>query len=235
MSEEIFFRSIYDHIGVPILVVRVDASGDFVFDSLNPACEKATGLRNEEAAGKRPEAISGLSRASAAALRANLPALPGGQCCHHCREPFVDRGQGNLVGLPNWRRHEDASREDRPHYTVRSYTFRSWKGQVLPCGSRRRNIACWWSSPFFGIMIVQDGRLMYANEVITGKGGYSVEEFMPWDPGTVEGVDTSGWTAMPYGIAMLSRLSGWKGSRKEMSAASWPKTGRCTGLMCIPR
>ena len=82
MSEEIFFRSIYDHIGVPILVVRVDASGDFVFDSLNPACEKATGLRNEEAAGKRPEAISGLSRASAAALRANLPALPGGQCCH---------------------------------------------------------------------------------------------------------------------------------------------------------
>ena len=77
MSEESYFRSLYEHIDVPILVIDVDVAGEFIFGSLNPACEKATGFRREEMVGKRPEAISGLSPAGASTLRAN---------CRRCLE-----------------------------------------------------------------------------------------------------------------------------------------------------
>ena len=207
MSEEIFFRSIYDHIGVPILVVRVDASGDFVFDSLNPACEKATGLRNEEAAGKRPEAISGLSRASAAALRANCRHCLEANAVIHCREPFVDRGQGI------WWLTQLAPARDASGKIVRIIGtlihVQELEGAGVALRESEEKYRLLVEQSLFGIMIVQDGRLMYANEVITGKGGYSVEEFMALTPEQLrELIHPDDRDAVWH--RMLSRLSGGK-------------------------
>ena len=66
----------------------------------------------------------------------------------------------------------------------------------------------------FGIMIVQDGRLMYANEVITGKSGYSAEELMSLTPEQLMGLihphdRDAVWNRM------LSRLSGKKESERN--------------------
>ncbi len=94
MNEEIFFRSIYEHIEIPIFVVHVDVAGDFVFGGLNPACEKATGLRNEDVIGKRPEEISGLPKEGASALRANCQRCLEANDIIRCGELFVGRGQG---------------------------------------------------------------------------------------------------------------------------------------------
>ncbi len=68
---EHFYQSIYEQNDVPIFAVHVDVTGDFFITGLNPALEAATGLRKEDAVGRRFENISGLSKESAAALRAN--------------------------------------------------------------------------------------------------------------------------------------------------------------------
>ncbi|MBN1830154.1 MAG: PAS domain S-box protein [Deltaproteobacteria bacterium] len=94
MNKEIFFRSIYEHMGVPIFVLQVDADGDFVFDGVNPAYEKATGLRTKDVVGKRPEEIPDLPKEGAAALRANCQRCLEANDVIQCEEPFVGRAQG---------------------------------------------------------------------------------------------------------------------------------------------
>ncbi|PJB36777.1 MAG: hypothetical protein CO107_06810 [Deltaproteobacteria bacterium CG_4_9_14_3_um_filter_51_14] len=94
MSEKIFFSSIYEHMGVPIFVLHVDVDGDFVFGSLNPACEKATGLRKEQVVGKRPREVPDLSKEVAAALRANCERCLEANDVIQCEEPFLGSGQG---------------------------------------------------------------------------------------------------------------------------------------------
>ncbi|MCF8143069.1 MAG: PAS domain S-box protein [Deltaproteobacteria bacterium] len=138
MNEEIFFRSIYEHMGVPIFVLQVDVDGDFVFGGLNPACEKATGLRNEDVAGKRPEEISGLPQENAAALRANCQRCLETNEAIQCEAPFVGRTQeawwltrlsavrdeagkivqiiGSSVDITDLKRAEDALRESERKY-----------------------------------------------------------------------------------------------------------------------
>jgi len=94
MNEEILFRSIYEHVEVPIFVLHVDVDGDFIFGGLNPACEKATGLRNKDVAGKRPEEISGLPQEDAAALRANCQRCLETNDVIQSEERFLGRAQG---------------------------------------------------------------------------------------------------------------------------------------------
>jgi len=94
MNEEILFRSIYEHVEVPIFVLHVDVDGDFIFGGLNPACEKATGLPKEDVVGKRPEEISGLPQEDAAALRANCQRCLETNDVIQSEEPFLGRAQG---------------------------------------------------------------------------------------------------------------------------------------------
>ena len=39
MGEESYFRSIYEHIDIPILVIDVDMAGEFVFGSLDASSQ----------------------------------------------------------------------------------------------------------------------------------------------------------------------------------------------------
>jgi PAS domain S-box-containing protein len=89
MNEDTLFGSIYGQIEVPIFVVHIDANGDFVFGGLNPAREKATGLRNEDVVGKRLEEIPSVLEERAAALRA---------ACQRCIEAGVEAGRQRRDG-----------------------------------------------------------------------------------------------------------------------------------------
>ena len=87
---EHFYRDIYEQSEVPIFAVHVDVTGDFFMTGFNHALEAATGLRKEDAVGRRFENISGLSKESAAALRAN---------CVRCLEVNdVIKFRGLIVG-----------------------------------------------------------------------------------------------------------------------------------------
>jgi two-component system cell cycle sensor histidine kinase/response regulator CckA len=77
MNKENIFRNIYDHIKIPIFVINVEVTGELIFSCINPAFEKATGLRKEDVIGKRTEEISGFSKESSAKLRTH---------CQHCLE-----------------------------------------------------------------------------------------------------------------------------------------------------
>ena len=207
MIEESYFRSIYEYIDIPVLVMDVDAAGEFVFGSLNPACEKAIGFRREAVVGKRPEAISGISRAGASVLRANCRRCLETNDIIHCREPFIEGGQGI------WWLTQLAPVRDTAGSIVRII------GTLVNIGELKRAEVALRESELkyrllveqslFGIMIVQDGRLLYANEVITGKSGYSAEELMSLAPEQLMGLihphdRDAVWNRM------LSRLSGKK-------------------------
>ncbi len=87
---EHFYRDIYEQSEIPIFAVHVDVTGDFLMTGFNHALEASTGLRKEDAVGRRFENISGLSKESAAALRAN---------CVRCLEVNdVIKFRGLIVG-----------------------------------------------------------------------------------------------------------------------------------------
>ncbi len=70
MNSDNIFLGIYKNLEIPIFIVDIAASGEFLFSGCNPAYERATGLQNKDLYGKRPEDISGISKESADALRA---------------------------------------------------------------------------------------------------------------------------------------------------------------------
>ncbi|MCB0191834.1 MAG: PAS domain S-box protein [Anaerolineae bacterium] len=68
---EQFLRKIYDEAQVSLFVIDVTPDGDFRYVGLNPAHQRLTGLRNEDIAGKYPEAVPGIDAEAAAQLRSN--------------------------------------------------------------------------------------------------------------------------------------------------------------------
>jgi two-component system, cell cycle sensor histidine kinase and response regulator CckA len=50
-------HSIVEHAEVGIFLLQVDADGGFTFESFNPVTEKLTGLRSEQARGRKPEEV----------------------------------------------------------------------------------------------------------------------------------------------------------------------------------
>ncbi len=71
-EQEAFLRSIFEGTEVAIFIIDVDATGDFHYNRLNPACERLTGLTTEWIRGRRPEdLVPRLSPEAAAGLRAN--------------------------------------------------------------------------------------------------------------------------------------------------------------------
>ncbi len=207
MSEEIYFRSIYEHIDVPILVIHVDVAGEFVFGHLNPACEKAIGFRKEEVVGKPPETISGLSQGCVSALRTNCRRCLEANDIIHCREPFVERGQGI------WWLTRLAPVRDTGGNVIRIIGTLVDTGELKQVEVALRESELKYrllvEQSLFGIMIVQDGRLVYVNEVITGKSGFSAEELMSLAPEQLMGlIHPHDREAVWH--RMLSRLSGQK-------------------------
>jgi two-component system cell cycle sensor histidine kinase/response regulator CckA len=69
MNEEVLYGTIFRRIAVPMFVLRVDSEGDLVFCCINVAFEDATGLRQGDVVGKRPEEVD-LFGEDTAALRA---------------------------------------------------------------------------------------------------------------------------------------------------------------------
>jgi len=66
-ASERFLRGIYNGIDIPIFVVEVTDTGDFIYESNNPASAQIIGYTTETLRGKRPEDLSDTLNADAAA------------------------------------------------------------------------------------------------------------------------------------------------------------------------
>ncbi|MEW6236313.1 MAG: PAS domain S-box protein [Candidatus Omnitrophota bacterium] len=96
MGRDEVFDDLFEQIETPIFLVNVVDNGDFIYEEINPALEKALSLSKQEIIGKRPEDIPAFSDEMAETARANY------KHCVKSGHPYCYEEKRVIDGKETW-------------------------------------------------------------------------------------------------------------------------------------